>query len=78
MPTTISGGQRRLLFTGNVKTNFDYGMNLGIGYDLNDFFIELNLYQGIPTLIEIEDRLATSVEVDATNTVLQLSFGYYF
>ena len=21
MPTTISGGQRRLLFTGNVKTN---------------------------------------------------------
>jgi len=33
MPTTIAGGQRRLLFTGNVKTNLvnKYTSGAGVG-----------------------------------------------
>jgi len=63
---------------GDVKTSFDYGLNLGFGYDFDNFFVELNLYQGLATLVEIEDSLGKSVEVDATNTVVQFSIGYYF
>lgn len=40
---------------GDVKNNIDYGFNLGVGYDINNFFIELNLYQGLNTLVEIEE-----------------------
>ncbi|TQD39044.1 porin family protein [Haloflavibacter putidus] len=63
---------------GEVKSNLDYGVNLGVGYDFKNIFIELNMYQGLETLIHIESSLGQSVEVDATNTVLQLSLGYYF
>ncbi len=62
---------------GEVKTSFDYGLNLGIGYDINKLFVEINLYQGFPTLVEIEDISGFSVGVDASNTVFQLSLGYY-
>ena len=63
---------------GDVKNSLDYGLNLGFGYDFNNFFLEINLYQGFPTLIKIDDRLGQSVGVDATNFVFQLSIGYYF
>jgi hypothetical protein len=63
---------------GDVKSKVDYGLNLGVGYDINNFFIELNLYQGMNTLVEIEEVFTQSVAVDGKNTVLQLSFGYYF
>ncbi len=63
---------------GEVKSDLDYGVNLGVGYDFKNIFIELNMYQGLETLIHIESSLGQSVEVDATNTVLQLSLGYYF
>lgn len=85
-PYIIAGLQIGFLITtskgdidfGDVKTNLDYGVNFGLGYDINNFFVEINLYQGFATLVEIEDRFAQSVEVDATNTVFQLSLGYYF
>ncbi len=54
---------------------FDYGANIGIGFDIKDFFIEFNAYQGFNTLIEIEFAYE---DIEATNTVLQLSFGYHF
>lgn len=58
---------------GDLPT-FDYGATIGIGYDIKDFFIEFNMYQGINTLIEVEFLYE---DISATNTVLQLSFGYH-
>jgi Outer membrane protein beta-barrel domain len=55
---------------GEPKT-FDFGFDFGIGIDIKDFFIEFNAYQGISNVIEIND-------LKATNTVLQLGFGYMF
>jgi len=86
MPYIIAGPQIGYLLSteklsadyGDVKNKIDYGFNLGVGYDINNFFIELNLYQGLSTLVEIEEVFTQSVAVDGKNTVLQLSFGYYF
>lgn len=64
---------------GDLKT-LDYGLNLGIGINIKDFFIELNLYQGINELIEVEFSQTNpfrDININATNTVVQLSFGFY-
>ncbi len=63
---------------GDLESSIDYGLNLGVGYDFKNIFIELNMYQGLQTLVHIESSSVESVEVDATNSVLQLSLGYYF
>lgn len=63
---------------GDVESNFDYGANLGIGYDIKNFFVEFNFYQGMSTLIETESVNGFVTGFDGTNTVLQLSLGYYF
>ncbi|MFL1013697.1 porin family protein [Flavisericum labens] len=62
---------------GKIENGFDYGLNFGVGYDINDFFVEFNMYQGITKLIHIEDS-QFNTSIDPTNTVLQLSIGYYF
>lgn len=65
---------------GDLKT-FDYGVNLGIGLDVKDFFVELNLYQGFNELIEVEVQQTNpfrNIDIKATNTVIQLSIGYNF
>lgn len=59
---------------GDLKS-FDYGMNLGVGYDINDLFVELNVYQGFNELIEVGFE---HTSIKATNTIVQLSIGYYF
>jgi len=61
---------------GEVENGFDYGLNFGFGYDLNKLFVEFNMYQGITKLMHIEDN-QFNTDVDPTNTVLQLSVGYY-
>ncbi len=53
----------------------DYGLNIGGGVDIKDFFVELNAYQGLRTLVEVE---FPNKSIDATNTVIQLSLGYHF
>ena len=64
---------------GDIKSNFDYGLNLGFGYDFNKFFIEINLYQGMQHLIEYDfQTVSAGNSFDATNTVFQMSLGYYF
>lgn len=63
---------------GDVKNKLDVGFNLGVGYDFNKFFIELNLFQGLSTLVEIEKVTAQSIAIDGKNAVLQISIGYYF
>jgi hypothetical protein len=65
---------------GDLKT-LDYGLNLGIGIDIKDFFIELNLYQGFNELIEVEFNHPypiSDTNIKATNTLVQLSIGYNF
>lgn len=59
---------------GDLKT-FDYGLNLGFGFDIRDFFVEFNAYQGFNKLIEVEFQ---QIDIKATNTVAQLSIGYHF
>ena len=64
---------------GKVKTNLDYGVNFGFGYNLNhSLFMEFSIYQGVATLIKIEKNWGYASETHATNTLIQLSLGYYF
>lgn len=53
----------------------DYGANLGIGYDISDFFIELVAYQGLNNLIEVNFHGRT---YHLTNTTIGISLGYFF
>ena len=63
---------------GDIEKRMDYGINLGLGHRFKDFFIELNLYQGLATLLEHEGVEGYSDDFSATNTLAQISFGYYF
>jgi hypothetical protein len=72
--------KKREMNFGDLKT-LDYGLNLGIGTDIKQFFIELNLYQGFNELIEVQFEQSNpfrSIDISATNTVIQLSLGYNF
>ena len=65
---------------GDLKT-FDYGLDLGIGIDIKQFFVELNLYQGFNELIEVQYQQSNpfrDIDIKATNTLIQLSVGYNF
>ena len=53
--------------------SFDYGLNLGFGIDISEFFIELGAYQGLNKLFTTE---ISNMTFEPTNTVLQLSLGY--
>lgn len=59
------------IFSSSTRSSFDAGLKLGIGQKINDFFIELNFYQGITKAVENSDFNK------GTNTVIQLSAGYY-
>lgn len=64
---------------GDLDNSFDYGLNVGIGYDVNDFFIELSFYQGFQTLITLPNGSIPIGGTDVlTNSVFQLSIGYFF
>ena len=64
---------------GDLDTSFDYGFNLGVGYDFDQFFVEVNVYQGFATVIDLPDfSLSSDGREKLTNTILQVSFGYYF
>ena len=65
---------------GSIENKFDYGLDIGLGYDFNKFFIEFSLYQGITKLIEFESspNAYNYYSSGITNTVLQLSLGYIF
>ncbi len=54
---------------------FDFGLNLGFGQKIKDFFLEINFYQGLTKFIDVRtynDNLGKG-----TNTLIQFSVGYY-
>ena len=59
---------------GDVKTSVDFGGNIGIGYPIQDFRIELTFYQGFSTLLEIEREF--NGDIDTRNTYVNFSVGY--
>ena len=64
---------------GELDNSFDYGLSLGVGYDINDFFVEANFYQGLQTLITLPNgAIPVGGTDDLTNTVFQFSIGYFF
>ena len=72
--------EKREFDFGDLKS-LDYGLNLGIGIYIKDFFVELNLYQGFNELIAVKYEQTNpfrDIDIKATNTVIQLSFGYNF
>lgn len=81
-PYVLAGPQIGFLIE-TIKKNIDfgelekldYGLNLGVGIDLSNFFIEFNIYQGLKSFITVE---TDKIDLNATNTVIQLSFGYNF
>ena len=62
---------------GKIKNSLDVGANIGIGHVFNQFRIEVSLYQGISSLLEIEEQFSNGI-IDVRNTYLNLSFGYNF
>ena len=60
---------------GDLKSSFDIGGNLGIGYPIKDFRIEITFYQGFSTLLEVEKEFSDDI-IDVRNTYLNLSIGY--
>ncbi len=59
------------VFTSGPKSTFDIGIKLGMGQRIKDFVIEVNVYQGISKAVQ-------NFDFDkGTNTVIQLSAGYY-
>tara|TARA_B110001450_G_C17447540_1_gene410620 strand:- start:91 stop:687 length:597 start_codon:yes stop_codon:yes gene_type:complete len=59
---------------GDINKKIDFGLNIGVGRKINDFFVEFNLYQGMSKILKYE---VGSINFDATNSVAQLSIGYY-
>ncbi len=65
---------------GDMKT-LDYGLNLGIGWSIKDFFIDFTLYKGFNHLLEVSyvnNNPYRDVNMVATNFTALLSFGYHF
>ena len=60
---------------GDLKSNFDIGGNMGVGYPIEDFRIEITFYQGFSTLLEVEKEFSDDI-IDVRNTYLNLSIGY--
>ncbi|TJY37388.1 outer membrane beta-barrel protein [Pontimicrobium aquaticum] len=63
---------------GDIENKVDFGLNVGFGYDFDKFFVEFNMYQGIAKLIDLENNQTSIRYGSISNTVLQLSLGYYF
>ncbi|WP_090754865.1 outer membrane beta-barrel protein [Nonlabens sp. Hel1_33_55] len=62
---------------GELESKVDYGFNLGVGFNIQNFFTELNIQQGFATLIELEET-QSSDGFKPRNTIIQLSVGYRF
>ncbi len=59
----------------NKRKVIDIGINLGFGQKFNDFFVELNLNQGLTKTVDKPNYNGELTK--GTNTVIQFSLGYY-
>ena len=58
-----------------IGKTFDFGLNLGFGQKIKDFFLELNFYQGLTKAIDKPNFNGELVK--GTNTIIQFGIGYY-
>ncbi len=56
------------------KSSFDYGLNVGVGHKFKNFFLELDVYQGFNTVLEVPYYSTTE---ELNNAYARLTFGYY-
>ncbi len=61
---------------GKVKSNIDFGLNLGGGFKVNDLFFELGIYQGLSTLLEYQYITGNTIKVK--NGYAKFTIGYNF
>jgi len=61
---------------GDVKSDIDYGFNLGGGFKIDNYFVELSTYKGFSKVYEYEDMYNNKLSL--TNTLFRLSVGYNF
>lgn len=61
---------------GDVKSDIDLGFNLGGGFTIDDFFVEVSTYKGFSKIYEFESEYNDKLSL--TNTLFRLSVGYNF
>lgn len=59
---------------GEVKSNVDFGFNLGTGFKINDLFLEFGIYQGLSTILEYD--YITGSKVKVKNGYAKFTIGY--
>jgi hypothetical protein len=68
-----SNGHEDLDDLKDASNSFDYGMNLGASYEMNNgIFMSARYYYGLANVLNTDDNLK------ANNTVIQISLGYKF
>lgn len=73
----VIADKRQNLFVSSVKSGFDVGANLGLGFKANRFFAEVGAYQGFITVYKYY-YANTGNLVNVKNGCFKLSLGYYF
>ncbi len=79
----IAGPQVGILLSQNklsensvtLKSKYDYGLNLGGGFQVNNLFFELGMYQGLMNLFSVP---STTQEEDIRNGLLKFTVGYNY
>jgi hypothetical protein len=61
-------------FTGNPDSNFDFGLNLGMGFTIKKLFIEAGIYQGLSSIYEYQ-YVFTGNTVNVNNGVARVTIG---
>lgn len=56
-----------------LKSKYDYGLNFGGGFQVDNFFFELGMYQGLMNLFSVP---STAREEDIRNGLLKFTVGY--
>lgn len=65
-------------YHGDLESNLDFGLNLGVGYEFRKIFIEAGLYQGFTTVFKVREYRFPNLNIDAKNIYLQFHIGYCF
>lgn len=80
----IAGAQAAILLStkkqtddyGPVNSNFDIGLNAGIGFTVNNLFFETGLYHGLTNVITFTYN--DGDKIDLSNGAIKITAGYNF